>query len=172
MVIFDHLRAPELKQLALKCGLFQHGTKAEVIRRLYEAIQTRTQLNPAVRVLSIDMGVQNLAFSLLTPAREKRGRTKAKESGPKPQLADVHVWKRQQLTTRLPILGKGLAKNGEDTRDWGPAAMSAMCCDLVANEFLPLRPTHVLIERQRFRSGGSAAIFEWTLRVNTLEASE
>jgi cruciform cutting endonuclease 1 len=28
----------------------------------------------------------------------------------------------------------------------------------------------VLIERQRFRTGGAAAIFEWTLRVNTLEA--
>jgi cruciform cutting endonuclease 1 len=48
--------------------------------------------------------------------------------------------------------------------------MSQLTLNLVQSHLLPLRPTHVLIERQRFRTGGAAAIFEWTLRVNTLEA--
>jgi cruciform cutting endonuclease 1 len=40
----------------------------------------------------------------------------------------------------------------------------------VTQDFLAHKPDIVLIERQRFRSGGGSAIQEWTVRVNTLEA--
>lgn len=40
----------------------------------------------------------------------------------------------------------------------------------VTKEILSHEPTTILIERQRFRSGSSAAIQEWTVRVNMLES--
>lgn len=40
----------------------------------------------------------------------------------------------------------------------------------VTKEILSHNPTTILIERQRFRSGGAAAIQEWTVRVNMLES--
>lgn len=55
---------------------------------------------------------------------------------------------------------------------WSPASMAGLTWNLVKNRVMTLDPlpTHILIERQRFRSGGAAAVQEWTLRVNTLEA--
>lgn len=54
-----------------------------------------------------------------------------------------------------------------------PATYSQHAYDLITNLVLknPIHsPQTILIERQRFRSMGGAAVQEWTLRVNMLEA--
>ncbi|OLL23235.1 Cruciform cutting endonuclease 1, mitochondrial [Neolecta irregularis DAH-3] len=40
----------------------------------------------------------------------------------------------------------------------------------ICKTLVSMRPDHVLIERQRHRTGGASAILEWTIRVNTFEA--
>jgi cruciform cutting endonuclease 1 len=50
-----------------------------------------------------------------------------------------------------------------------PSVMSKVALQ-VAQDFLKYKPDVILIERQRFRSGGGSAIQEWTVRVNTLES--
>lgn len=58
----------------------------------------------------------------------------------------------------------------EPNEQFTPANLASIANHLATNVLLPLKPTHILIERQRFRSGGGSAVLEWTLRVNTLES--
>lgn len=137
-----------LQQLAVQGGINKSGTKKAIIAGLRDSIRCPQPLSPDSRILSIDIGIRNLAFSLLTPPRSQAG------------LPTVHAWTRMALS----------AKSTEVPEDFSPAAMSQVAASLVAQHLLPLRPSHVLIERQRFRSAGSPTVFEWTLRANVLEA--
>ncbi|KAL9049203.1 MAG: hypothetical protein Q9162_007333 [Coniocarpon cinnabarinum] len=58
----------------------------------------------------------------------------------------------------------------EAMKTFDPAIMSKVAYHLVDRHILGLHPTHILIEEQRHRSGGSFGILEWTYRVNMLEA--
>jgi cruciform cutting endonuclease 1 len=51
-----------------------------------------------------------------------------------------------------------------------PSTLSQTAYTLLRTKLLPARPTHILIERQRFRSMGSKHILEWTVRVNMFES--
>ncbi|KAI1115501.1 mitochondrial resolvase Ydc2 [Nemania sp. NC0429] len=216
-VIPSSLRAEQLKRLSFLCGLPLTGRKDELIARLTAAATTtavpspKKKSRPGPVVLSIDLGIRNLAFSLLTPVvvssapgprkttgakSKKRDPSSASSSSSSssspsnragPPAINLHLWQRLSLLEGLsrPSGQKG---NGEqDASDVGAdtetdavavaAAFSPAALAKTANAFLrdtvlrlDPRPTHVLIERQRWRSGGAAAIQEWTVRVNTLEA--
>lgn len=164
------LKLTEIKALATACGVPISGTKAELAHRLETSIYNLTHNSgippPDQRVLSIDMGIRNLAFSLLSPPCQNL--TPASE-GIRTPLAGVAVssWKRVELTG--PAIDVKSAAEGDP---WTPENMAEMTLRLVEDRLLSFDkpPTHILIERQRFRSGGGAAVQEWTLRVNTLEA--
>ncbi|KAI1185885.1 mitochondrial resolvase Ydc2 [Nemania serpens] len=224
VVIPPSLRVEQLKRLSFLCGLPLSGRKDDFIARLTAAaaVTVATPASPKPRpgpvVLSIDLGLRNLAFSLLspvtsssssssTPSRKKadaKSTNKKKEeeelateeatppSSPYagPPVINLHLWQRLSLLDPLSN-SSGQEGSSSDSRSNGDEednvpdidvdvaadAFSPASLAKAANTFLqdtvlrlePL-PTHVLIERQRWRSGGAAAIQEWTVRVNTLEA--
>lgn len=57
----------------------------------------------------------------------------------------------------------------DPTNIYAPSSLCKIAFGL-ATEFLQYKPNYILIERQRFRSGGAPAIQEWTVRVNMLES--
>ncbi|KAK3320655.1 mitochondrial resolvase Ydc2 [Cercophora scortea] len=167
-------KAANFQHLLVQCGLNKSGTKLDMYNRLRLAAKHYEPVPATARVLSIDMGIRNLAFSLLSPAaplyphpEQPGNRKKSKNGGPvkEPFDATVHEWKRLSLS---PV--EANAVEGDTKEDFSPGAMAQMAATLVQDVLLPLRPTHVLIERQRFRTAGGNGILEWTVRVNTLEA--
>lgn len=169
--ITNALKVAELKALALACGIPSSGTKASLAQRIDASIHAYAK-EPGTtpiskqRILSIDMGIRNLAFSVLIPSSNL---SQVIGQGVRVPLTGIalHSWQRVELAG--PATGPG-SESGVDL--WSPGNMAEMTYSLVRDHFLisDTKPTHILIERQRFRSGGGAAVQEWTLRVNTLEA--
>ena len=176
------LQAWPLKRLAFLTGIRSTGTKNE-IRSLLEDSLIRPRLPHAnSRILSVDMGVKNLAFCLLDV------RQTGWNSGKSSPLC-LSKWKRLDLSNRLMSgSASGVAAKSPSTTSEGddpivedassvapqadmysPPQLSKVAYTL-ASEFVSHKPDVILIERQRFRSGGAPAIQEWTVRVNMLES--
>ena len=112
-------------------------------------------------ILSIDMGIRNLAYCRLSqpPA--------ARRSEPRPVISE---WARIEVSKKAP---KSMSTEEAKVREaFDPATYSQHAYDLVTNlvSSTPRPPSQILIERQRFRSMGGSAVQEWTLRVNMFEA--
>ncbi|KAK4496350.1 hypothetical protein PRZ48_012330 [Zasmidium cellare] len=94
------------------------------------------------------------------------------------QAIQVSTWKRMDLTKKDPARDSTTEQDIEEPSPeadlppsdaFTPSRLSRTALK-VTEEILSLNPTTILIERQRFRSGGGAAIQEWTVRVNMLES--
>ena len=158
------LKLSQLKQLAFKCGLKTTGTKTILHSRLHHEITTAT-LRPAKsgKILSIDMGIRNLAYCVLkTPSLQ------AQES----QKPTLDAWYRLAVSQApSPKTATDGSKDIEVEKEaFDPATLSRAAYSLLRERLLIHKPAYILIERQRFRSNGSAHILEWTVRVNMLES--
>ncbi|KAL5327409.1 hypothetical protein ACEPPN_005105 [Leptodophora sp. 'Broadleaf-Isolate-01'] len=185
LTIPSTLKLAQLKQLAFKCGISTSGTKPILIQRLQDEIEqtqskdiSKSRAGKNVRILSIDMGIRNLAYCILdVPTRSmvRPGAVGGRGKSVKGALPSILAWHRlavssppiatptgdiEGLTTTVPA-----AKEAFD-----PATLSQTAYSLLRTQLLPAKPTHVLIERQRFRSMGSSHILEWTVRVNMFES--
>ncbi|KAK0651616.1 mitochondrial resolvase Ydc2 [Cercophora newfieldiana] len=177
----SNLSAKALHRLATHCGLSKNGTKAILTARLQSAALNYSPLPPSARILSIDLGLRNFAFSLLTVPPSSPLNPSSPKPSPNPKstkkqpLVTLHAWRHINLLEQQQKENKN-EKESPNTNDnddddpFAPPSMSHRAVSLILQHLLPLNPTHILIERQRFRSGGQAAVQEWTLRVNTLEA--
>ncbi|KAL2116461.1 hypothetical protein VTJ04DRAFT_8629 [Mycothermus thermophilus] len=182
-----------LQNLCTTCGLRRTGTKPILANRLRHAAQSFRPLPKDARVLSLDMGIRNFALSLITPASPS---TSSSSSGVLKTPVRLLAWERIDLLSLAssssssspspsssssspfspPPNHPDTDADADDKKEteknlfFTPSALSYSTLRLAVEHLLPHRPTHVLIERQRFRSGGAAAVLEWTVRVNSLEA--
>jgi len=180
--VLSNLKAWQLKHLAFLTGLNSTGTKAQVCRTLVDRTNKPGLSASPCRILSVDMGVKNLAFCLLETRR-----LETEDNTLSLHLSD---WKRLDVSERLvarhtnpstttssQTSGSPIGETGESidiasddpTNIYAPASLCRVAFGL-ATEFLLYKPDYILIERQRFRSGGAPAIQEWTVRVNMLES--
>jgi cruciform cutting endonuclease 1 len=168
--LLKSLKVAQLKELLVAIGAKTAGSKDELIKRLESDLYRPKIANLAQyrrphpsRILSIDMGIKNLGLCVSDVDFAKSDAA----NGSITAKLRVSRWK------RLTLLDPD-EPNADDADDGGgsfsPAALSTVACRLVRDELLPLRPSVVLMERQRWRSGGAAAVTEWTVRVNVLEA--
>ncbi|KXG52557.1 DNA-binding SAP [Penicillium griseofulvum] len=166
-----------------------------------------SQSNPAKQwsILSIDMGIQNLAFAHLLVPRSDSQTVGIDAAHPRPPV--LTAWHRLAISeisnlnltpgdntgiikTDEAISGSGdnadlsqailpigtvkdmpakSAKSAKEDNLYCPDIYAANAYTLITSLIAAYRPTHVLIERQRFRSGGASAVLEWTLRVGIME---
>ncbi|KAI1460933.1 Ydc2-catalyt-domain-containing protein [Annulohypoxylon moriforme] len=165
--LLPKFKARQLQQLAFLCGAKTSGRKAELVERLLSISQLPAPKTQPL-ILSIDMGIRNLGYSLLSPAATLSGRKSKSapltgETLRSPPRINLHAWERRELFETSP-------DDPIDPDQYSPASLAVAADQLIRRDLLPLKPTHVLIERQRWRSGGASTILQWTVRVNTLEA--
>ncbi|KAK7735216.1 hypothetical protein SLS53_007606 [Cytospora paraplurivora] len=202
------LKLKQLQQIARLLGKTRSGTKSVLSERIVETLDSSKPLAPGTRILSIDLGIRNLAYSLLEvpgtnheppSAKAKKGLKETASTTP-----ILHAWDRLALIPKTPPPAKpkkgkstkakkpkgGVDSDGQDetpakplpeadealvttpvvVEDFSPARLSSVAVDLILNKLLPLKPDIITLEQQRFRSKGGSGVYEWTLRVNSLES--
>jgi cruciform cutting endonuclease 1 len=96
------------------------------------------------------MGIRNLALCLV--------HVPSTQSSPL-----ISHWKRVTVSQKpMP--------DAEQTESFEPIEYAAKAYSLMKTALEEYNPHTILIERQRYRSGGGAAVQEWTVRVNMLES--
>ncbi|GAB1191603.1 hypothetical protein APSETT444_000783 [Aspergillus pseudonomiae] len=157
------LKTAQLQKIAHATGIRSAGPKAALISRLETELaqceytvppKSKTQKQQKTQpqnlsILSIDMGIRNLAFAhLLVPG--------------------ATGWTQQP--SDMDELSELACQKEKDAKDmFHPSPYAKQAYVLITTLLEKYQPTHVLIERQRFRSGGGSAVQEWTLRVGVFE---
>ena len=179
------LKAAQLKQAAFLMGLPTAGTKSELESVILNRLNVPALLPKPTRIVSIDMGIKNLGVCALETTSPVKSAVQSDNQKSKLKVLD---WKRLNVLEHLsqqPIAIHGSdqdvptkarrkrASSPSSTLSpaaFTPSSLSKTALALTKNILENYKPTHILIERQRFRSGGAAAVQEWTLRVNMLES--
>lgn len=175
----DHLKAWQAKYWAFLTGTASSGRKAELQDALTRSLGVTTP-NTGRRVVSVDMGIRNLAYCVVDV------QPRSETSNTARPLKITHWLRRDLLSPDAPIVSpladnktqqrgqeleasKKKTKPKADPEAFTPPQLSKTAYSVVTG-LLSHKPDEILIERQRFRSGSASAILEWTIRVNMLES--
>lgn len=169
-------RSSQLKIIATAIGLNSSGTKPFLTSQLLDHLPngyfkddgTERISKGQYDIISIDMGIRNLAYCRLTSSQPSPAAT----SGSRPWNGSpiIREWARVEVSKKHSK--SSATENPKLKEAFDPATYSQHAYDLVTGllSSASRKPTHILIERQRFRSMGGSAVQEWTLRVNMFEA--
>jgi cruciform cutting endonuclease 1 len=168
------LKAHQLKQVATCLGLNSTGTKAVLEHAIMSTLDGRHDFAKPPRIVSIDMGIKNLGLCVL----EAPHLTKHLKATLDKQPASVNVlsWSKVDVLSQLSKTAKtgSVARSAElskpDPSLFRPSSLAETALTITDSILRDHEPTHILIERQRFRSMGGSSVQEWTLRVNMLES--
>lgn len=179
----DHLKAWQFRYWALLTGMTPSGRKAELQHALTRGLEAASlkKINTSStgrRVLSVDMGIRNLAYCVVDVQPPPR-------TSHTPRAVKVTHWLRRDLLNPAAAVVVPLTNNearhedeeaarkkgkpAADSEAFTPPQLSKTAYNVVTG-LLSHKPDEILIERQRFRSGNASAILEWTIRVNMLES--
>ena len=195
----NNLGRTQLKSFAVAIGINSSGTKPALITQLQNhllrgrftslehgqgasaggAAEGKTERREGglmgQNIISIDMGIRNLAYCRFQLPSQTTTTTR-------PLKPSISEWSR--LNVSLPSASDTAAEDEDETQS-NPAKPKVkegfdlhsyagraytLIHSLLYSSPHTARPTHILIERQRFRSMGGNAVQEWTLRVNMFEA--
>ncbi|KAF2737332.1 ribonuclease H-like protein [Polyplosphaeria fusca] len=163
-----------IQSLLNRIGSATSGKREIIVNRLSRDLErpriwTTETGNRSKRILSIDMGIKNLAFCV---ANVKRG------IGSQGLEMSLEAWRRLNVTEEVLQIAQQHSSDevdldavvdGEPEDPFTPSALSLMAYKVVKQTLLTYDPDIILIERQRWRSSGGSAIQQWTVRVNTFE---
>lgn len=175
--------AKALQSLLVRIGAASSGTKASLEERFRRDVvkprlftrrpgwELSRPTDEKIRVVSIDMGIKNLAFCEAEVSYPVKGSLNAtmevlrwEKVDLAPGARDVEAQITQRNTTE-----PGDVDADEDIDPYSLGVLSNTAYGLVKETILSGAPDVILIEKQRWRSGGGSAVQQWTLRVNTLE---
>jgi len=186
----EQLTAKRLHQLALLLGCPCSGTKSVVvqgIRHTLDESEIRPDTPRVLRLLSFDLGIRNLAFAHLTAPIEPQGTHDGRYGRP-----TLEAWRRLSVAqlsrfSMTPPRSSPVPASVQEDKDqaesvvaltkarspvkesFEPQDYAKHAYDLVKAMLELYKPNQILIERQRFRSAGQAAVQEWTIRVGVFE---
>lgn len=188
--------ATQLEEIAIATGFPSSGTKKLLIERLrqcafqcalsgHKGTESRSR---RVSLLSIDMGIRNLAFAHITidpleradakgishqsPVLQTWNRLDVSALGHDEQSHDLHLSSRFGTSSSSCQEKESTEETSleQESNVFAPENFARRAYSLLISMITTFKPTHILIERQRFRSAGGSAVQEWTLRVGMFES--
>ncbi|KAL8733374.1 MAG: hypothetical protein Q9166_002198 [cf. Caloplaca sp. 2 TL-2023] len=180
----------QLQAIALATGINSSGTKAAISSQIQDGLsqfhntlpsapsnsrgaQRQQQRKDEYNTFSIDMGIRNLAYCQLVLPPSWLHHNSSSSPPTTPVTPTLLHWARIDVSKPAdtqPPTTIATKQNASAKESFTPSTYAPHAHTFLATHILPHNPTHILIERQRFRSMGGAAVQEWTLRVNMFEA--
>lgn len=181
MQCLGQLKASQLHQLAVALGSACSGSKGTVADGISQILTSgpadqlqaphpTSDRDHHLSVVSIDVGIQNLAYAhILAPRPDAQDVDDGQGAAGITKLPVLRAWERRAVFPIEPQAAVSSRTKSAKAGLYIPSRYANAAYDFVSDILTRFDPTHILIEQQRFRSGGSSAVAEWTIRNGLFE---